>query len=81
MPPPPKPGMFAGKIRIVTEVEEPDVLVPPKKTEETSAPAAAEPPKAAPEPKPESPKHAAPPSQPKPLGAGESVRFDDDEAP
>lgn len=66
--------MFAGKIRIVTGAEEPDILLQPKKPED----APAEPPKEMP---PEPPKPAAPPSQPKPLGAGESVRFDDDQAP
>lgn len=88
MPPPPKPGMFGGKIRIVTGTEEPDVLVPPKKPEDAlpAAPESAkatppEPPKVEPTPPPEPPKHAPTPSQPKPLGAGESVRFDDDQAP
>ena len=91
MPPPPKPGMFAGKIRIVTGSEESDTLVPPvaaglalpaaeapKAAPTETAKPASEPPKTLP---PEPPKPAAPPSQPKPFGPGESIRFDDDQAP
>jgi hypothetical protein len=87
MPAPPKPGMFGGKIRIVTGTEEPDVLLAPKKPEDTPAATAdlPEPPKVpsveAPKPVPEAPKAAPPPVQPKPLSPGESVRFDDDQAP
>lgn len=83
MPPPPKPGMFGGKIRIVTGSDDPDVILAPKKPEEPPAPAAEARPMPiaeAPKPAPEPPKPATPPSQPRPLGPGESVRFDDDQA-
>ncbi len=84
LPPPPKPGMFGGKIRIVTGSDDPDVILAPKKPEESPASVPEErqaPPPEPPKPAPEPPKPAAPPSQPRPLGPGESVRFDDDKAP
>ncbi|HJV33079.1 MAG TPA: hypothetical protein VJ694_03565, partial [Patescibacteria group bacterium] len=95
LPPPPKPGMFGGKIRIVTAAEDPDILLASKKPEEATAPEQetpkappAEPPKPAPPSPPEAPKPAPepptpppPPSRPTTLGPGQSVRFDDDQAP
>ncbi|HTK60562.1 MAG TPA: type IV secretion system DNA-binding domain-containing protein, partial [Candidatus Baltobacteraceae bacterium] len=69
LPAPPKPGMFGGKIRIVTETEESDALIPPKKPEEpvSAAPPTPEPPKPVPAPPaPEPPKPPSMPSQPRP---------------
>lgn len=74
MPAPPKPGMFGGKIRIVTGSDEPVALVQPVKPQEPPAEA----PKA---PPPEPPKPPPPPIQAKPLDPGQSVRFDDDQTP
>jgi hypothetical protein len=60
--------MFGGKIRIVTGGDEPEALVPkPAAPADSPAPAAPPPP-----PKP---------SEPKPIQPGQSVRFDDDQAP
>lgn len=92
-PPPPKPGMFGGKIRIVKEVDESDVILAPKKPEtppagtETKATVPEAPKPLAEQPAPEKPaappppKPPAPPAAPKPLSPGASVRFDDEEAP
>ncbi len=80
-PPPPKPGMFGGKIRIVKEADESDVILAPKKADEPAAPPGPEPPKPAVE-TPPPPKPPAPaPREPKTLGPGESIRFDDDQTP
>jgi len=81
MPAPPKPGMFGGKIRIVTGSDEPDTLVPPPKPQEPPPEPPKSPPPAPPKAPPEVQTPPHPPSQPKPLGLGESVRFDDDMTP
>lgn len=89
MPPPPKPGMFGGKIRIVKEEE---AEVPPVEAEKPKAAAAPEmPPPKPPEPKPAAPQSVpepkAPspppasipplPSAPKAVKPGETIRFDE----
>ena len=79
VPPPPKPGMFGGKIRIVKGGEEPEALEQPKKEPEAPSPKPPEP--AAPPAPVEPPPPPAKPSEPKPIRPGQSVRFDDDQAP
>jgi len=88
VPPPPKPGMFGGKIRIVTSSDESEALEPAKKPQEDGGEKRKEENRATEAPQPArkgteegSAKPAPPPSRPKPLGPGESVKFDDEQAP